>query len=71
MCKVIFAGASFHHSSVQFLRLAGVVILVSSLSCPIVVLRFRSISHCLKQFCDGVQLSCFFTVNVDPGADCS
>jgi len=38
--------AIFHNSSAQFLRLRGILILVSS----IVVLRYMSISHCLKKF---------------------
>jgi len=36
---------SFHNSSTEFLRLHGVLILVS---CPIVMSRYRSISHCFK-----------------------
>jgi len=49
----ILAVASFRNSSrhTQFLRLRVVLILIS---CPIVVSRYRSISHCLKQFCESV-----------------
>ena len=44
------AMASFHNISAQFLRLRSVLILVTS----IFVSRYRSLSHCLKQFCDSV-----------------
>jgi len=44
------AVASFYNSSAQFFRLGGVLILASS----IVVLSYRSISHCLKQFRESV-----------------
>jgi len=41
--------ASFHNSSAQFLCLRGFLILVN---CPMVVSRYRSSSHCFKQFCE-------------------
>jgi len=42
--------ASFHDSSTQFLRLRGVLILVS---CPVDVSRYRSTSQFWK-FCESV-----------------
>jgi len=45
----------------SFLSLRGALTLVSY---PTVLSTYISASHCLKHFCESVQLSCFFTAHV-------
>ena len=52
-CKAIFAVKSFRNSSAQFFKLAWCSTLVS---CPTILSANISTSHCLKQFCESVQL---------------
>ena len=33
-------------------------------SCPVVLSTYSFASHCLKQFCESSQLSCYFTAHV-------
>ena len=59
---IIFAVASFRNSSAQFFKPAWCSNF-SKLSDSLVTI-YSSTSHCLKQFCESVQLSCFITAQV-------
>ena len=61
MQSCICCGEVFVIHLLSFLSLRGVLTLVS---CPIVLSKYSSTSHCLKQFCESVQLSCCFTAHV-------
>jgi len=68
--QAIFAVASFRNSSVQLFKPAWWTT-VTLVSCSIVLSTYSFTSHCLKQFCESVKLSCHFTVRVVLAVDYS
>jgi len=61
-CKAIFAVAILRNSSDHFLSLRGIQTLVS---CPIVLSKYSSTAHYLKQFCQCLNFlffhhTCYF-----------